>query len=240
VIDLHCHILPALDDGAVDLADSLGMARQAAADGIATVCATPHVRHDHDVRLEQLGQRVAAVQEAIDGEGIPVRVVPGAEVAETAAAGLIEAALRQATLGGAGGWVLLEPAPGPLTDGLRSTARALVARGVRCLIAHPERHLVHDFVERLAALTRDGALVQATAASLLDPATWPGMRTLAERGLIHVLGSDSHSSHAGRPLAIGAAYEPLREVDAVREHVEWMRTTAPEAIVRGEPVAPPF
>jgi tyrosine-protein phosphatase YwqE len=49
MIDFHCHILPGVNDGAIDLADSLGMARQAAANGIASVCATPHIRRDHDV-----------------------------------------------------------------------------------------------------------------------------------------------------------------------------------------------
>jgi protein-tyrosine phosphatase len=41
MIDLHCHVLPGRDDGALDLEDSVAMARQAAADGIAAICATP-------------------------------------------------------------------------------------------------------------------------------------------------------------------------------------------------------
>lgn len=57
MIDLHCHILPALDDGALDLEDAVGMARQAEADGIGIVCATPHIRHDHDVAIAELPQR---------------------------------------------------------------------------------------------------------------------------------------------------------------------------------------
>lgn len=47
MIDLQCHILPGVDDGAFDVADSIGMARQAAHVGIAAVCATPHIRQDH-------------------------------------------------------------------------------------------------------------------------------------------------------------------------------------------------
>jgi pyruvate-formate lyase-activating enzyme len=62
VIDLHCHILPALDDGALDLDDSLEMARQAQEDGIAVVCATPHIRHDHKVRVEEIAERVHSLQ----------------------------------------------------------------------------------------------------------------------------------------------------------------------------------
>jgi len=54
VIDVHCHILPALDDGALDLDDSAAMAAQAAEDGIEVVCATPHIRPDHLVRVAEL------------------------------------------------------------------------------------------------------------------------------------------------------------------------------------------
>ncbi len=68
-IDLHCHILPAIDDGARDLADSVAMARQAAADGIEAVCATPHIRHDHDVRIEEVADRVGALNAVLREEG---------------------------------------------------------------------------------------------------------------------------------------------------------------------------
>ena len=60
MIDLHCHILPGVDDGARDLDDAAAMAAQAQADGIATICATPHIRHDHDVRIAELADRVEA------------------------------------------------------------------------------------------------------------------------------------------------------------------------------------
>jgi protein-tyrosine phosphatase len=64
VIELHCHILPALDDGALDLADSVAMARKGERDGIAVVWAAPHIRSDHDVRIEELPSRVNALQES--------------------------------------------------------------------------------------------------------------------------------------------------------------------------------
>src|SRR5271167_1695874 len=58
VIDLHCHILPELDDGALSLDDSVAMARQAEEDGITVVCATPHIRHDHEVCIEEIASHV--------------------------------------------------------------------------------------------------------------------------------------------------------------------------------------
>jgi protein-tyrosine phosphatase len=239
VIDLHCHILPALDDGALDLDDSLGMARQAVNDGIEAICATPHIRHDHDVRIEEVGERVEALNERLRVEQLPVTVLQGGEVAETAVEGLSEEELGRVALG-AGRWILLEPAPGPLTDSLARRVEHLAERGHRTLIAHPERHLSVDMYERIAGLIAVGALVQATADFFLRERFAAGMRALAEAGLVHVLSSDAHSSHGGRPVHIREAFECLAGIDSLAPHVEWMRETAPRAIVEGKELELPF
>jgi tyrosine-protein phosphatase YwqE len=76
-----------VDDDALDLADRLGMAGQAARDGIAAICATPHIRHDHDLRIGELADRVRRLPDAIAGAGLPVTVLPGGEVAEPGPSG---------------------------------------------------------------------------------------------------------------------------------------------------------
>ncbi len=239
MIDLHCHILPALDDGALDQRDSLGMGRQAAVDGIEAICATPHIRHDHDVRIEQLADRVEVVNRSLREGGVPVRVLQGGEVAETAVEGLSEEELGRVSLG-EGRWVLLEPAPGPLGDTLLRRVEHLAGRGHRALIAHPERHLSADMYERIAALIAAGALVQATADFFLRERTVAGMRALAEAGLIHVLSSDAHSSHGGRPVQMSEPFEVLAGIESVAPHIEWMRDVAPRAIVEGKELSVPF
>jgi protein-tyrosine phosphatase len=238
VIDLHCHILPDVDDGALDLRDSAGMARQAAADGIQAICATPHIRHDHDVRIHEVAGRVGALN-VHQEEGVPVVVMQGGEVAETAVEDLSDEELSRVSLGG-GGWILLEPIPGPLGDSLSRRVEHLAERGHRALIAHPERHLSEDMFERIAGMVSAGALVQATADFFLRERMAVGMRALAEAGLIHVLSSDAHSSHGGRPVHLAAAFEKLREIEPLTPHVEWMAETAPQAIVEGEPLDVPF
>lgn len=239
MIDLHCHILPGVDDGALDIEDSLGLARQAVDDGIEQVCATPHIRHDHDVRIEEVAARVEALNARLRAEGLPLTVLSGGEVAETAVDGLGEEELAQVALGH-GRWILLEPAPGPLSDTLLARVEHLAERGHRSLIAHPERHLCADLYERIAALIAAGALIQATADFFLREPSAEGMRALAERGLVHVLGSDAHSSHGGRPLHLAAAFAALARSSPIAPHVEWMRDTAPQAIVAGDEVAAPF
>jgi protein-tyrosine phosphatase len=240
VIDLHCHILPGLDDGALDLGDSLGMARQAAGDGIEKICATPHIRHDHDVKIAELEDRVEELNQALRDERLGVEVLTGGEVAETAVEGLGEEELERVALG-SGRWILLEPAPGPLGDGLARSVAHLAERRHRALIAHPERHIGAGFFERLAGLVGDGALVQATADYFLDEGgRGEGMRALAAAGLVHVLSSDAHSSHAGRPVHLGPAFEVLRDVEGAGPHLEWMAEIAPRAIVAGDDLDVPF
>jgi protein-tyrosine phosphatase len=239
VIDLHCHILDAIDDGARDADDSVGMARQAEADGIEAICATPHIRHDHDVRIEELEGRVRGLNARLAQELVAVRILQGGEVAETAVEGLSEEELARVALG-AGRWILLEPAPGPLDESLLRRVGYLAARGYRAIIAHPERHLSADMFERMAALVAEGALIQATADFFLREQMAAGMLAMAEKGLVHVLSSDAHTVRAGRPVRLSPALERLGEVEWLRPHLEWIRETAPRAIVEGDQLEVPF
>lgn len=239
-VDLHCHVLPGVDDGAADLADSLAMAAQAAADGIAVICATPHIRADHDVIIGELPARVAALNAALVAQRIPVRVVTGGELAAPRAAGLTDAELRAVSLGGSGRWILLEPGAGPMGAALDAAVDALHERGVRCVIAHPERHAGADAAERLAGLVARGALVQVTAALLVGHGAAPTILDWAAQGLVHLVASDAHSAHVGRPAALSAGLEALAGVPRLRPHLDWIARAAPRAVLAGRSVTPPF
>jgi protein-tyrosine phosphatase len=227
LIDLHCHILPGIDDGAADMEDAVAMAEQAAGDGIEVVCATPHIRHDHDVPIAELDRRVAELNATVAGLG--VRIARGGEVAETILGALGDDELRTVALGGH--WVLVEPAPGPLGAGLLDAVGRLAERGLGAIVAHPERHAAPDIEQTLEAAVERGALVQATAAALAaggDGARW--LTRLAHDGLVHVLGSDSHSARFGRPVRLSDAYAALESGGADAER---MRATA-GAVLRGD------
>jgi protein-tyrosine phosphatase len=238
VIDLHCHILPGFDDGAVTLADSLNMGKQADADGIELVCATPHIRQDHPVRIGDFAGAVDQLNDEFAQDDIGVRLAVGSELAETMAGSLTEDELDQITLGGGGRWLLIEPAPGALSDTLVDTVRWLGRLGFRSVIAHPERHYHAGAPELLARMVEEGALVQVTAADV----THRGNITLelAQHGLVHVLGTDSHSARVGRPVRLSEAFESLAGIDALSPHFNWIAYDAPRAIVKGEEVEPPF
>jgi protein-tyrosine phosphatase len=240
VIDLHCHILPALDDGAIDLSDSVAMARQAAADGIEIVCATPHIRPDHDVRIGELESRIGAVNEELGRVSLDVRVVRGGEVAEPGVLAAADEDLQQVTLGGGGLWLLLEPRRGPLGREILDAVDGLRERGFRCVVAHPERHAGAGFRECLEGLVERGALIQVTAALIAAGPAAPTMLELAGHGLVHLLGSDAHSSHGGRAVRLSDGLARLAEVECVRPHIDWVARDGPRAIVAGEETSPPF
>jgi protein-tyrosine phosphatase len=240
MIDLHCHILSELDDGARSMGDSVAMARQAAEDGIVGVCATPHIRHDHDVHISEIATRVARLQATLDAEGVPVRVFPGGELAQTAALVLTVEELHRVSLGGdGGGWVLLEPAPGPLGDDLNEVVGHLAGLGARSILAHPERHAGADLHDRLTALVARGCLIQWTADFVVRAKPGDLVLRYARDGLVHLLASDSHSALAGRPLRLSESFARLGEVCS-EEQLHWMAEVAPAAIVAGETVTPPW
>jgi len=239
-VDLHCHLLPGLDDGARDLDDAVAMAQQAQADGIAAICATPHIRHDHDVRIPELPLRLSELVAAVRAAGCRTRILPGGEVAVTELDALDDPELAAVSLGGGGRWILLEPAPGPIDERFERAVGALRSRGFRALVAHPERHLGPDLVPQLQRLIAQGALVQATAAFFVHRQSREGMLALARAGVIHVLGSDSHSSRAGRPVALAAALQVLGTAEPPAAHLGWIARTAPRAIVEGRDLTAPF
>ncbi|HST34543.1 MAG TPA: CpsB/CapC family capsule biosynthesis tyrosine phosphatase [Solirubrobacteraceae bacterium] len=236
MIDLHCHILPGLDDGARDIDDSIAMARQGEQDGVEIVCATPHIRSDHAVGIDQIAQRVRLLQGELDVDGVRVSIVPGGELAQSEADRLTDEELHTVALGGAGGWVLLEPAAGALGDDLERTVGRLAEREVASVVAHPERHAGSDFERRLRRLTELGCLIQWTAQFVAEAAPGDLVLELARDGLVHLLGSDSHSAAIGRPVQLGAGFARLESVCSP-QRVRWMREHAPRAILRAEPVA---
>jgi protein-tyrosine phosphatase len=236
LIDLHCHILPGLDDGARDIEDSVAMARQAELDGIEIVTATPHIRADHPVRIGEIAQRVHLLQAELEARGVPVRLVTGGELAQDEADRLSDEELHSVALGGAGGWVLLEPAAGALGDDLERAVARLAERGMASVIAHPERHAGGDFERRLRRLAELGCLIQWTAQFIADAAASDPALALARDGLVHLLGSDSHSAAIGRPLRLGAGFARLEAICSP-QRVRWMREHAPRAILAAEPVA---
>ncbi|HSD76484.1 MAG TPA: CpsB/CapC family capsule biosynthesis tyrosine phosphatase [Solirubrobacteraceae bacterium] len=237
MIDLHCHVLPGVDDGPAELAGALELARGAAGAGITTIAATPHVDWSHPANdAARIAAAVDALQGELDAAGIDVRVVPGAEVAVTRAVDLPDDELRALTLGG-GPWLLLEcPLSPALAPGFGAAARSLAVRGHRLLLAHPERSPAFQRDPgALADLVAGGMLAQVTAGSLtgrIGRTVRDTALRMVRDGTVHVAASDAHGP--GREASIAAE---LGEA-GLEALAPWLGRDAPAAILAGEPLPP--
>jgi protein-tyrosine phosphatase len=235
VIDLHSHILPGIDDGARSPADTVALVRAAHAAGVTAIAATPHVRDDYPTTSAQVESGVEAVSRLVRGEGIDVRVLTGGEVALDLLERLPSEELHGLTLGGTGRYLLVEfPYYGwPFT--LDSQLRALRARGLVPVLAHPERNPeVQRAPERLERTRRAGALVQVTIDSLTGALGRRARRSAAallELGLVDLLASDAHS-----PEAYAFTRRSLAEAVGDRRRAVRLTVTVPSAVAAGEPV----
>jgi len=139
------------------------------------------------------------------------------------------------------GRFLLVEMPHQLFVDLRPVVRRLAARGVRIILAHPERHAeLLDEPGLLEELIRMGCLVQVSSGSLTAPANTANgkaLRAWVRRGCVHLLGSDGHSPRSRRPL-MAAAANRIREW-AGPEAAEQICGATGRAILRGEPVEVP-
>lgn len=242
-VDIHAHVLPGIDDGPSDLDSALAMLRTAAASGITTIAATPHLRSDFpDVHVHELAERCQALREASERDGIEVALVSGAEVSVSWALEASDEELRLASYGQRGRDLLIET-PATNVLGLEQILYDLRLKGYRITLAHPERNA--EFREdeaTLRALVDDGVLLQINAESLLGPRSTPGprrfARDLCRAGLGHVLASDGHRAERWRPITVlPAAISAAAELVGA-ERAQWMAGTA-AAIIDGTEVSPP-
>lgn len=199
MIDIHCHILPGIDDGPQTLATSLAMAKMAEQDGIRALIATPHT---DGIRVNQ--DRVAAAVHALNLElrrqNIALAVYPGFELPYHLAAEL--AATH--TLANNNRHVLIEFPAMHLPKGVLNTFYPLIAAGLVPILAHPERNLgVLMNPDVLKDMVDNGILVQITATSVtgeLGPDVQRCAHFLLKRGWVHFLASDSHSPTFREPV----------------------------------------
>jgi len=239
VIDLHCHILPELDDGPETLQESVEMARTAVADGFTQLVATPHISRAYPATTGlRIAEGVLLLNRALREADVELTVRPGAEVALRHVAELEDGELRRLRLG-AGPWMLVEcPSTGSASD-LEAALDTLAAREHRILLAHPER--IQGFRDDRALLIRlvsQGMLCQLTAGSLVGrfgSEVERFARRLASDGLIHIVASDAHSA-ADRPPSVR---RELQEAGFSEDGVRFVTLEAPQAMLAGEPVPMP-
>lgn len=233
MIDLHTHLLPAIDDGASDLDETLAMLAIAVEDGIQTIVGTPHYGgYDGSAPLypQLVAEQLALVRRSVQEQQIPVAVNAGFELTLTPA--LAELGATAQSLGiGAGRYLLVE-LPFTLWPPFAfDVFFQLQSAGLRPILAHVERY---DAILRQGALAEDlvrkGVLLQVNGDSLLGtggPRIQRCAQNLLDRGLVSFLASDAHSSRQRPPRLQEAARLAARQIGAA----------AAEVLVIGNPAA---
>lgn len=243
MIDVHCHILPAIDDGVRTLEEAVTLIGIEVAGGTKTFIATPHVidKRDYD-RLPELPDRIATLQDAVRAAGIEVEILPGGEIYPTV--NMIEALDKgqAVTLAGRGKHMLVDLPMGSLPNDLESLLYEIQVRGVTPILAHPERVApFQNDPDSLRPFLDRGVACQVNAASLAGkygPRALEVARLILRRRWAHFLGSDAHRPPRN-PIMGGCRTLLANELDA--EYLELLTVGSARAVLAGEllPALPP-
>jgi protein-tyrosine phosphatase len=224
VIDLHCHILPGLDDGPSTVEDALAMCRIAVEDGIRTIVATPHMLNGmFPVDREAVLEGVHAISRSLRQMSIPLEILPGADVhLDQSVPGSLERG-ELITLADLGRHLLLELPQDVVPEGTRDLLFQVQLKGITPIITHPERNIA---IQQDPAILHDlvgaGCLTQITAGSLTGTF---GARVrkctlrLLKSGTAHLVCTDAHNTGRRSPRLSEArrvVEEEVGEVEAER------------------------
>jgi protein-tyrosine phosphatase len=233
MLDLHCHMLPGIDDGAVDLKMAIEMARMAVADGVHTVACTPHIYPGlYENTAAGIRAAVDFLQARLDARGIALQLLVGADV--HLEPGLSESIRsgRVPTLAGTR-YLLLEPPHHVAPPRFEESVFELMAGGFVPVITHPERlSWIDDHYAMFKRLVERGAWMQLTAASVAGrfgrkPRYWS--ERMLDDGCVHILASDGHHPDRRPPiLSEGRNAAALRVGDEEATHLV---LTRPKGIV---------
>ena len=211
IIDVHCHILPCVDDGAKDLETSLAMLEASRDQGVQCMVATPHFYATRD-RVDAFLARRKAAWEALKPRMEPdyPKVILGAEVAffqGISRADRLDALRIEGTSG-----MLLEMPFRPWSqDDVDEVSQIIERRGYTIILGHIERYLaIHGNADYIMDLLDMTAMIQINAECLLDWRQRGKMLKMLRNGDVHLLGSDCHGIH-DRPPNLAEGREAVRK-----------------------------
>ena len=239
MIDLHCHILPGIDDGPADLSVSLEMARAMVADGVSVVACTPHILpglyHNSGPQIRQL---VAQFEQVLEEERISLRLVTGADnhivrafVASLRSGHLLTLAESR--------YVLVEPPRHIPPVRLEDLFFELMTAGYVPVLTHPERlSWTKSHYAAIQRMVRAGVWMQITAGSLagdFGQSSQYWAERMLEDGNVHILATDAHDAER-RPPILGKGRELAARRVGDRE-AEHLVETRPRKVLANEPVS---
>jgi len=232
MVDLHCHILPGIDDGAQTIEDSLAMAEDAIRDGIACVVATPHASSEYHFDYAKVRAACEELQRRVDGRltiatGCDFHLNP--ENLLALKKGAAQFCINQKD------YLLVEFNEFSIPPAMDQTLHELHLMGLRPIITHPERNgILRSQPERLQNWVRLGCFAQVTAGSLsgvFGPGAQADSWTWVDQGLVHFVSSDGHNTER-RPVKLRFAYEAIAR-ERGKELAEALLVENPRAAFEG-------
>ncbi|MBN2183174.1 MAG: hypothetical protein JW715_14780 [Sedimentisphaerales bacterium] len=203
-IDIHCHCLPAIDDGPKTIYDALTLCRMLIEDGITTVIATPHQLGQFDGcnEAKEIREAVSMLNKELEAHHIPLTITPGGDVRLDERICKFLEDDRITTLADGGKYILLELPSEVLID-IEPLLADLACRNVKAIISHPERHFIlNRHYDIIPKWLNQSAFIQITAGSLLgdfgrsaEKAAWQFLK----EGWVSFVATDSHNTSRRRP-----------------------------------------
>ena len=232
MVDIHCHLLPGVDDGPKTWEETLQMCETAAADGITHIVATPHCndfwsydREAHQARLDELASRVPALEFTLGCDfHFSYESVQD-----------FKRCPHHYTIGNTH-YLLVELSDFGIPQTLSSVFFEMISSGTIPIITHPERNpLIQKRLNLLEEWSALGCLVQITANSLTG--RWGSKvkkisEKLVTQGLVNVIASDAHNL-GSRPPILSEARKVVAKL-AGNEGAASLFLDVPAAIIRGE------
>ena len=242
MIDLHCHILPGLDDGAKDWDQSLAMAQMAVDDGITDMVCTPHwVPGKYENSRSEILPCLDCFRDSILAASIKLHLYPGAELRLDLTLPQRIKAGELLTINDGGKYVLIELPDESLPEHLDEFFWGMEMQGMKPIISHVERNaILRQHPNLLFQWVERGYLTQITAASLLDEFSEEIRQfsiQLIEHRLAHMLVSDAHGLKTRKPKLSEA--RKVIEGIAGAEVARLMTYETPKRVLEGIYIDPP-
>ena len=240
MIDIHCHILYGVDDGAYCLSESVEMARIAYEGGTRQIIATPHANtpdSDGNAWGERFEKKLGTLNEKLRAEQIPLTIYPGQEVF---AAGDLPALLKKGEIIPLNGsrYLLVEFDFYARSDEILDHCDELLSCGVVPVVAHPERYEAMKENEQLAyRLKKKDCLLQLNSGSLFGAFGRSAQSTahgLLADSMADLIASDAHSPYERTPY-MADAHEMVSEMYSL-DYAEFLFRENPDLLLRDKKI----
>lgn len=200
--DMHCHFLPAVDDGAGNIEETMGLLRMEYEQGVRQIILTPHYRaglfETSRARIQEVYQEVLR---QVHSAGLDVKLFLGCEFHRRA--GMANYVRQETAYRMAGTqYVLVEFSGQDTMDTIKQHTMELLMAGFRPIIAHVERYPAVRKIEQIQYLADSGVMIQVNAGSIIGLEGWNSKRfcaKLLKEDLVHFVGSDAHNLRSRKP-----------------------------------------